>query len=252
MLKIRKRGEKITMNHKAPLYPVDLGFTTLTFNLSTVMMLLVAAIIVFLIAFISTRSLKLKPTGMQNFMEWIMDFVKNIIKSNMDWKTGGRFHILGITLIMFIAVSNLLGLPFSIAYDHTLWWKSPTADPTVTMTLATMILVMTHYYGIKMRGTGHYVGSYFKPMAFMLPLKLVEEFSNTLTLGLRLYGNIYAGEILLGLLAGLAITGPMGFIGAIVPMMAWQGFSIFIGFIQAFIFTMLTMVYIAHKVSDDH
>ena len=44
----------------------------------------------------------------------------------------------------------------------------------------------------------------------------------------------------------------MGFIGAIVPMMAWQGFSIFIGFIQAFIFTMLTMVYMAHKVSDDH
>jgi len=252
VLKIRKRGEKITMNHEAPLYPVDLGFTTLTFNLSTVMMLLVAAIIVFLIAFISTRSLKLKPTGMQNFMEWIMDFVKNIIKSNMDWKTGGRFHILGITLIMFIAVSNLLGLPFSIIYNDKLWWKSPTADPTVTMTLATMILLMTHYYGIKMKGTGHYVGSYFKPMAFMFPLKLVEEFANTLTLGLRLYGNIYAGEILLGLIASLAITGPMGFIGAIVPMMAWQGFSIFIGFIQAFIFTMLTMVYIAHKVSDDH
>ena len=78
------------MNHEAPLWtPVSF----LTFNLSTVMMLLVAATIVFLIAFFATRSLKLKPTGMQNFMEWIMDFVKNIIKSNMDWKTGGRFHI---------------------------------------------------------------------------------------------------------------------------------------------------------------
>jgi len=236
------------MNHEAPL--LEVGF--LTFNLSTVMMLLVAAIIVFLIAFISTRSLKLKPTGMQNFMEWIMDFVKNIIKSNMDWKTGGRFHVLGITLIMFIAVSNLLGLPFSIVYGHELWWKSPTADPTVTMTLAAMILVLTHFYGVKMKRTGHYVGTFFKPMSFMFPLKIVEEFANTLTLGLRLYGNIYAGEILLGLLAGLASSGAVGFIGAIVPMMAWQGFSIFIGFIQAFIFTMLTMVYMAHKVSDDH
>ncbi|TKI65411.1 F0F1 ATP synthase subunit A [Lysinibacillus mangiferihumi] len=235
------------MNHEAPL--VTIGF--LTFNLSTVMMLLVAATIVFLIAVISTRNLKLKPTGMQNFMEWIMDFVKNIIKSNMDWKTGGRFHILGITLIMFIAVSNLLGLPFSIVYDHQLWWKSPTADPTVTMTLAAMILVLSHYYGIKMKSTGHYVGTFFKPMSFMFPLKIIEEFANTLTLGLRLYGNIYAGEILLALIAGLAVS-PMGFVGAIVPMMAWQGFSIFIGFIQAFIFTMLTMVYMAHKVSDDH
>lgn len=240
------------MNHKSPEWELDLGFMYLVFNLSTVMMLLVAAIIVFLIAFISTRTLALKPTGMQNFMEWIMDFVKGIIKSNMDWKTGGRFHVLGITLIMFIAVSNLLGLPFAIMYDDYLWWKSPTADPTVTMTLAVMILILTQYYGIKMRGTGAYTKTFFQPMSFMFPLKIIEEFANTLTLGLRLYGNIYAGEILLALIAGLATSSALGFVGAIVPMMAWQGFSIFIGFIQAFIFVMLTMVYMSHKVSEDH
>ena len=241
------------MNHTAPELDWDLGFMTLTFNLSTVMMLLITAIVVFLIAVISTRKLALKPTGMQNFMEWIMDFVKGIIKSNMDWKTGGRFHILGITLIMFIAVANLLGLPFGgIVYGHDLWWKSPTADPTVTMTLATMVLVLTQYYGVKMQGTGGYTKTFFQPMSFMFPLKIIEEFANTLTLGLRLYGNIYAGEILLGLLGTLAGATVYGFVGAIIPMMAWQGFSIFIGFIQAFIFTMLTMVYMAHKVSTDH
>ena len=240
------------MNHKSPEWELDLGFMTLLFNLSTVMMLLVAAIIVFLIAFISTRKLALKPTGMQNFMEWIMDFVKGIIKSNMDWKTGGRFHILGITLIMFIAVSNILGLPFAIVYDDYLWWKSPTADPTVTMTLATMVLVLTHFYGVKMRGTGNYTKTFFQPLSFLFPLKIIEEFANTLTLGLRLYGNIYAGEILLALIAGLATSSAVGFVGAIIPMMAWQGFSIFIGFIQAFIFVMLTMVYMSHKVSEDH
>ena len=242
------------MDHTAPELDVDLGFMTLTFNLSTVMMLLITAIVVFLIAFISTRKLALKPTGMQNFMEWIMDFVKGIIQSNMDWKTGGRFHVLGITLIMFIAVANLLGLPFGgMAINGDLWWKSPTADPTVTMTLAAMVLLLTHFYGIKMRGTGNYVKStYFQPMSFMFPLKIVEEFANTLTLGLRLYGNIYAGEILIALIASLAASGAVGFVGAIVPMMAWQGFSIFIGLIQAFIFTMLTMVYMSHKVSADH
>lgn len=241
------------MNHTAPELSLDLGFMTLTFNLSTVLTLLVSAVIVFIIAVVSTRKLALKPTGMQNFMEWIMDFVKGIIKSNMDWKTGGRFHILGITLIMFIAVSNLLGLPLGgIVVGHDLWWKSPTADPVVTMTLASMILVLTQYYGVKMQGTGGYAKTFFQPMSFMFPLKVIEEFANTLTLGLRLYGNIYAGEILLGLLGGLAGASIFGFIGAIVPTMAWMGFSIFIGFIQAFIFTMLTMVYMAHKVSSDH
>ena len=241
------------MNHTAPEFDLDLGFMTLTFNLSTVAMLLLSAIIVFLIAFISTRKLALKPTGMQNFMEWIMDFVKSIIKSNMDWKTGGRFHVLGITLIMFIAVSNLIGLPLGgMAINGDLWWKSPTADPTVTMSLAAMVLVLTHFYGVKLRKVGGYTKTFFQPMSFMFPLKIVEEFANTLTLGLRLYGNIYAGEILLTLIAGIAGSGVLGFLGMVIPGMAWVGFSIFIGFIQAFIFVMLTMVYMAHKVAEDH
>ena len=243
------------MNHGAPEAHLDLGFMTLTFNLSTVAMLLLSAIIVFLIAFISTRKLALKPTGMQNFMEWIMDFVKGIIKSNMDWKTGGRFHILGITLIMFIAVMNLIGLPLGgLSINHNLWWKSPTADPTVTMSLAAMVLVLTQYYGVKMRKMSGYTKTFFQPMSFMFPLKLIEEFANTLTLGLRLYGNIYAGEILLTLIAKMVFKTAIISFGllAIIPGIAWVGFSIFIGFIQAFIFTMLTMVYMAHKVADDH
>ena len=243
------------MDHGAPEAHWNLGFMTLTFNLSTVAMLLLSAIIVFLIAFISTRKLALKPTGMQNFMEWIMDFVKGIIKSNMDWKTGGRFHILGITLIMFIAVMNLIGLPLGgLSINGELWWKSPTADPTVTMSLAAMVLVLTQYYGVKMRKMSGYTKTFFQPMSFMFPLKLIEEFANTLTLGLRLYGNIYAGEILLTLIAKMVFKTAIISIGllAIIPGIAWVGFSIFIGFIQAFIFTMLTMVYMAHKVADDH
>ena len=87
------------MDHISPLKEVNILGLPLVFNLSTIMMLLVSATIVFLIAFICTRNLQMKPTGKQNFMEWVMDFVKGIVKSNMDWKTGGKFHILGITLI---------------------------------------------------------------------------------------------------------------------------------------------------------
>jgi F-type H+-transporting ATPase subunit a len=244
------------LDHGAPVR----DFLGLTFNLSNVLMITIASLIVFILAFFATRTLNMKPTGMQNFIEWIVDFVKNIIGSTMDWQTGGRFIILGITLLMYVFVSNMLGLPFAIVVGHDLWWKSPTADPAITLTLAVMVVALTHYYGIKMKGAKAYGKEFFRPMSFMFPLKIIEEFSNTLTLGLRLYGNIYAGEILLTLLAGLATSGyasgiANGIVGTVVaaaPMMIWQAFSIFIGSIQAFVFTMLTMVYMAHKVSQSH
>lgn len=235
------------MDHGAPL----VNIAGLWFNLSNVLMITVTSIIVFIIAVLSTRNLQLKPTGMQNFFEWVMDFVKGIIKSNMDWKTGGNFHLLGITLIMFIFVANMLGLPFALVIGDELWWKSPTADPVITMTMAVMVVALSHYYGIKLKGAKEYGRDYFRPVPFMFPFTIIGEFSNTLSLGLRLYGNIYAGEVLIGLLA-LGSGSALGFIGGLIPLVAWQGFSIFVGAIQAFIFTMLTMVYISQKVSTDH
>ncbi|NLP51784.1 F0F1 ATP synthase subunit A [Bacillus sp. RO1] len=250
------------MGHSAPIATLDLFGYDLHFNLSNIMMTIITALVVFLIAILCTRTLALRPTGAQNFMEWLVDFAKGIINSTMDWQTGGRFLSLALTILMYVFVANMLGLPFAIILgdEHTLWWKSPTADPVITLSLAAMVVALTHYYGIKMKGFKEYGKDFFKPMAFLFPLKIIEEFANTLTLGLRLYGNIFAGEILLGLLAGLAVNGyQMGFMSgiigtvvAIIPMLAWQAFSIFVGTIQAFIFTMLTMVYMAHKVSHDH
>lgn len=241
------------MEHKNPMVYDAFGISGLNFNLSTVMMIIISSVLVFIIAVSATRSLSMRPTGAQNFFEMITDLVKNvIIKGTMDWKVGAYFLPLGLTLITYIFVSNMLGLPFSIQVDHTLWWKSPTADPAVTLTLAILMVVLTHFYGIKIRGTKAYLKTFVSPMKFLFPLKVIEEFANTLTLGLRLYGNIYAGEILLGLLAALMSSGALGAIGGIIPMLAWQAFSLFINVIQAFIFTMLTMVYMSHKVSEDH
>ncbi|KGX86445.1 F0F1 ATP synthase subunit A [Pontibacillus litoralis] len=240
------------MGHENP-YALDVfGIPWLDFNLSNILMITIASLIVFIIAVASTRTLQRKPRGMQNFMEWIIDFVKGIIGSTMDWKTGRVFLPLGLTLLLYIFVSNILGVMTMVTYDHTLWWKSPTSDPGITLTLATMVVVLSHYYGIKLKGFGEYGKDFFRPMPFLFPLKIIEEFANTLTLGLRLYGNIFAGEILLGLLVTMGAGSVGGFFGAIIPTLAWQGFSVFIGGIQAFIFTMLTMVYISHKVSTDH
>ena len=241
------------MDHKAPISTYDLFGFPIMVNWSTLGMAVVAAIIVFIIGIVLTRNLKVRATGGQVFIEWVMDFVKGIINSNMSWQKGAKFHFLAITLIMFIFVSNMLGLPFAIVVDHVLWWKSPTADPTFTLTLAALMVLLTHYYGVKERGFGGYAKSFTEPVAFLTPIKIIEEFSSTLTLGLRLYGNIFAGEVLLGLLAGLTASfGILGFVGAFLPTMIWQVFSIFVGSIQSYIFVMLSMVYMSHKISDDH
>ncbi|MGL4819815.1 MAG: F0F1 ATP synthase subunit A, partial [Bacilli bacterium] len=209
----------------------------LNFDASSILMSLITAIIVFVIAVACTRTLAMRPSKGQNFMEWILDFVRGIIKSNMDWETGGRFLALGTTLIMYIFVANMLGLPFAITVDHNLWWKSPTADPVITLTLAAMVIVLSHYYGVKLHGSKAYLKSYTQPLWPLTPLKIIEEFSNTLTLGLRLYGNIFAGEVLLGLIVGLmvnfydsgVVTGLLGTIFGGVMLMIWQAFSIFVG-----------------------
>jgi len=228
----------------------------LDFNQSTVLMSTIAALIVFVIARagakVVTNQNTAAPSGMQNFMEWVIEFVRNTIASTMSLKQGERYIVLGLTLVMFIFVSNMLGLPLAIVSDHELWWKSPTADPHVTLTLSVTVILLTQIFGIKEHGVGGWLGSYLKPQAWMLPLNLIEQFANTLTLGLRLFGNIYAGEVLLGLLAASVHSGFLAMIGAAIPMLVWQAFSIFVGTIQSFVFLILTMVYIAHRVSHDH
>ncbi|MBT2831028.1 F0F1 ATP synthase subunit A [Staphylococcus coagulans] len=240
------------MDHKQPVVTWNFLGVDINFNLSTIMMLIITAVIVFIIAVLCTRNLQKRPKGAQNFIEWVFDFVRGIIESNMAWSKGGQFHFLAVTLILFIFVANMLGLPLQFINNHYLWWKSPTADPHVTLTLATMMVLLTHYYGVKMRGTKNYLKGYGQPYLALLPINVFEEFASTLTLGLRLYGNIYAGEILLGLLAKATTGVAFVFLIGIPGLIVWQGFSIFVGSIQAYIFLMLAMVYMSHKVLDDH
>ncbi|WP_156290875.1 F0F1 ATP synthase subunit A [Oceanobacillus salinisoli] len=240
------------MDHGAPIVEDVLGISWLDFNLSNVLMIVVSSLIVFLFCLWASRNLQMKPTGWQNFMEWLVEFVKGIVNDTMDWKTGKVFLPLGLTLILYIFLSNMLGVITNGVVGHDLWWKSPTADATLTLTLSAMVIILTHYYGVKVQGTKEYLKGYVRPVPLMLPFKIIEEFTNTLTLGLRLFGNIYAGEVLLTLLVGLAASGILGFMGAAVPMVIWQAFSTFIGAIQAYVFVMLTMVYMSHKVSSDH
>lgn len=249
--------------HSSPL--LEIG--GLSIDLSTFFVIIVAAIITFIVARLGVRNLSVEnPSKMQNFMEWLIEFVHNTIASTMPLKKAKAFVSLGLTLLMFIFISNLLGLPFAVVTGHTepvefmgmpvvseaaiqegiekghegaevLWWKSPTADLSVTLGLALVVFVLVHYLGLT-RNTKHYLKHYFEPYWFFFPLNLIKEIFKPITLALRLFANIFAGEILI---ATIIMAGAFG-----IPLLAvWQGFSIFIGAIQAFLFTILTMVYIS-------
>lgn len=197
----------------------------------------------------------MKPKGKQNVLEFIVDFVRGIVSDNIPKKEVNDFHLLGFTFFMFVLVSNILGLVTKVVIfpDEISLWKSPTADPLVTMTLALIAIILSHYYGLKKQGVkGYFVNSFLKPTAILFPIKIIEEFTNVLTLGLRLYGNIFAGEILLTLIANLGASSPTKFVLALPLEVIWQTFSLFIGAVQAFIFVTLMMVYLSHKIEAEH
>lgn len=221
------------------------------FDGTIVLMVLLTCIIVFAFVYACTRNMKLRPKGKQTVIEWLVDFIRGIITDNLPRKEVSNFHLMAFTLFMFVLVSNILGLVTKIVVgDDLSVWKSPTADPIVTLTLAMMMIVLTHFFGMKRFGfKGYLVNSYLRPVGFLLPVKLMEEFTNLLTLGLRLYGNIFAGEVLLGLIAGTVASVGLWVIPLAIPLeMIWVAFSIFIGCIQAFIFVTLSMVYMSHKI----
>lgn len=239
------------MDNAAPMVYDVFGIPGLNANLANILMMAVASTIVFIIAMLMTRNLKMKPTGAQNVIEYIVDFVKGIINDSMDWKTGKIFLPLALTLILYIFISNVLGMVIHITIGDVTWWKSPTSDAGITLTLAGMIVVLSHYYGVRVKGFKEYGKDYFRPIPFMLPFNIIGEFTKVLTLGFRLFGNMYAGSVLSGVILGMATAGGAGmFILGIFPAIAWSALELFIAGIQAFIFTMLSMVYISEKVEE--
>ncbi|CRK83587.1 F0F1 ATP synthase subunit A [Neobacillus massiliamazoniensis] len=229
-------------------------FFHVTFDLSVLLTTTVTALIVFLFACLSTRKISLSTKNKwQNIMEWIVEFVQGIMHTSM----GSTNHLFilatGVSLLMYLLIGNLLGVPLAIistGENPVLWWKSPTADAHVTMTLAIMIMAYTHFIDVRLHGFKHYFSSYFKPFKALFAINILEELSTTLTLGLRLFGNIFAGEVMLAILASAVNKGILAAFFASMPLLIWQGFCIFIGVIQAYIFVALTMFYIGRRLSN--
>lgn len=235
-------------------------FLGLTFDLTVIIGSLLAAVLVFLFTILATRRLSMVPSGMQNVVEMIIDFSRGISRLSLDDKKAEKFLGLTFTMLLFIFFANQFGVIVMVTQElhhpipslgitnldnaHAIaWFKSPTADLNVTIAMAVGVALYSHYLGIRYNPRG-YVKHY---ASFMLPIHLVEEFSKPLTHAMRLWANIFAGEILITILLTkfpIYITG--------VPLLVWMGFSLFVGAIQAYIFTVLTNVYIAQKITNDH
>lgn len=225
----------------------------LSFNVGNCVAGLVTAIIVCAALIWLSRNLQMKPTGKQNILEWIVDFTNGIVKSAIPDAQGSNYGLFAFVLFVFIFVANQLGLIIQFVIGDVTYVKSPTASPMTTLTLAFMVLVITHLAGVVRFGfKGYFKNSFLSPYPALFPIKLMEQFTNFITLALRLYGNIYAGEVLLKLIFQLAQShGLLTFIPAIPLELIWQGFSVFIGSIQAYVFVTLTMVYISQKVEKE-
>ena len=229
-------------------------FMGLNFDLTGIIGSTLMALAVFLICVWLARKVEMKPNKRQNVFEYLLDFPDGIVKDNVsDVDAQKHLSLYAFVLFLFIWFMNQLGMFLEVKVDDWVFIKSPTADPVATMSFAMMTLLLSFTFGVQRFGVGGYLKNYAQPVGFLLPVNVIEEFTNFLTLSLRLYGNIYAGEVLLTLIGNdLAHAGgPFTLILAAPLAMVWQGFSVFIGSIQAYVFVTLSMVYIGKKVTTE-
>ncbi|OJV62374.1 MAG: ATP synthase F0 subunit A [Clostridiales bacterium 38-18] len=206
----------------------------------TVTWLIIAVLFVFSI--IVTRNMKKEPKGLQLVVEQLVSTINNLTKQNMGERNYAWAPYVG-TLLLFIGISNIIGL---------LGFRPPTADLNTTMCLSITTFVLTQVFGVKSKGLGGYTKGFLQPMPFLLPLNIVGELANPISLGFRLFGNISAGVIIMSLLYGalgsftemlFGLTVPL--LQAGIPAVLHIYFDLFAGLLQSFIFTMLTMVFIS-------
>jgi F-type H+-transporting ATPase subunit a len=224
-----------------------------TFNLDTIWTTLVAGAIVLLLGFLARRALTRHPddhvpTKLQLFWETIVKQVNEQVADNL-----GKVHPyvtpLAISLFFFILFANWLELlPTELNHDTHLL-PAPTADTNLTYALAALTMVSVWVYGIRQQGAKGYFGHFFANGPLLAPLNIIEELIKPVTLALRLFGNIFAGGIM------LALIGLLPFYVLWAPNLIWKLFDMAIGGIQAFIFALLTVLYFSMAGAghgDDH
>jgi F-type H+-transporting ATPase subunit a len=190
----------------------------------------------------------------QATFEGIVNYLADLTSSTIG-KHGERFVPIFIGMFFFIFILNQigffpfkeLGLPFG---------GSPTADLNTTVAFALLVFFGIQFVAIRMSGIKAYA-HLFKPFIFLFPLNLVEELARPVVLALRLFFNIFVGELLLFVIATIIRSnvhvGPVNLsLGAAVIPFVLQFFNFFVGTLQAFVFTLLSIVYLSLATAEEH
>lgn len=229
----------------APETIFHIGFLPITNTLLTTWFAMAAIVVT---VYASTRKIALVPSTPQAIIEIVLDWIYGLGEGLSDPIRAKRFFAVVATFFIFIIFANYLGLlpgVGTIGYyaqrGHEEVWvpliRPMNTDLNATLALALISVTMTHYYAISILGFGSYLGKFFSlnpVFLFVGFLEIVAEFTKLISLSFRLFGNIFAGEALLVTISSLF---------AFVLPLPFMALELLVGFVQAMIFMMLTLVF---------
>jgi F-type H+-transporting ATPase subunit a len=214
----------------------------LTVNRDTVISTLVAgAVLIGLGLFMVSRISNGVPGKLQLAFEGLVKYIEDLVEESMGIKTAPFVVPLAVTLFAFILLANWVEILPS--HEKLI---SPTSDINLTAAMAIFVIAWVHLLGIKRKGLFGYAKSFMGAPYWLIPFRAIEEVAKPLSLALRLFGNLFAGGLMIALIGLL----PWTFVS--VPLNSvWKIFDMFIGLIQALIFSLLTVVYFSAAVSEE-
>jgi F-type H+-transporting ATPase subunit a len=222
----------------------------ITYNLDDAFAVLVAgALMIVLGLILRAKATSGVPGKFQLVFETVVVAATNQARNTMGEQ--GLFAVpLAVVLFFFILICNWFEIIPTALPGHFQALPAPTGDINMPLALAVLVIVIVHFTWIRVNGIKRYIAHYFRPYKFLFPINVIEELVKPLTLTLRLFGNIFAGGILISLIA----TFPAKWIIPIpIFQFIWKMFdAFFVSPVQAFIFSLLTVIYLESAVTGGH
>lgn len=215
----------------------------MSFNLDTIFTMWFAMGVIIVFAFIATRKVAVVPNKIQAVCENVMQFFWGTMDTMIPNKN--KQHVpLVASLFLFILTANLMGqLPLRIIHLKTGELASPTNDLNLTAAMAVIVLVYYLFMGFKTKGFKYLLHEFSFTGIIMALVEVLEMITRPLSLAIRLFANIFAGEILVSVALGLSAY--------LLPLPVML-FEILVAFIQATVFMMLTIAYISSATGEEH
>jgi len=239
---------------------VQRQFLGMTFNMDTIWALLVAGTLVTLLGFWARKQLTKDtedhvPTKLQLIWETVLDNVNVQVEDTLG-HANATIVAIATAEFFFILICNWMEMIPSELNHKAHLLPAPTADTNLTYAMALFVMIGVWTFGIRTQGAKAYFNHFVQPYKFLLPLNIIEEITKPISLALRLFGNIFAGGILLALIGALTAwtlgPAPVGGVLSIVFAVVWKLFDMAIGAIQAFIFALLTVLYFGMASGEGH